>query len=74
MWRRIYQASVGLVRDFPLHPLGDSWSNWNKGGYVKRTMFNPAFADLPTLILGMDARQGVSSKMRGRLCTVLGES
>lgn len=39
---------------------------------VKRTMFNLAFADLPTLVLSMDARPGVGSKMRGRgrLCAL----
>lgn len=40
--------------------------------HVKRTMFSLAFADLPTLVLSMDARPGVGSKMRGRgrLCAL----
>ena len=40
--------------------------------HVKRTMFNLAFANLPTLVLSMNARPGVGSKMRGRgrLCAL----
>lgn len=36
------------------------------------TMFSLAFADLPTLVLSMNVRPGVGSKMRGRgrLCAL----